>query len=354
MLFRSYVVPEGQYITRFYFVSGTGTNTQGNLLDDVYFSTEFPEPIGGKGTIIIKKEVEGIDSGKMIPKDSFEFQIKKVDNGKEELIETVKLPTDLGAMVYVNAGLEPGDYKICEVNQEDKLSDLELDGDTYCYVSTSTGINNSLKSGFESDVKIRAFQRTEVTFKNTYESSEAKYKRLKVTKQVEGNGGDKNQEFEFEFTIKDQNDKLVESLDSIKIYKEDAEISVTDNKFILKHGESAEIRGIPVNYTVSVNELGAEDYHTTINRNNGNQPLRSVNGVSSKNGENAAIVGKAFELEMFEDSEVVFTNTKNIAAPTGVHTNRFPHLLMMAMAALSMAGMAFTSVCAKAHKKDED
>lgn len=77
-------------------------------------------------------------------------------------------------------------------------------------------------------------------------------------------------------------------------------------------------------------------------------------GTNEVSETDKALPGKSFELTITDDTEVVFINDKTIATPTGVHTNRFPHLLMMAMAALSMAGMAFTSVCAKAHKKDED
>lgn len=360
----TYVVPKDQYVTRFYFVSGSSMTTMGNLLDDVSFSTELPEPVEDKGTVKINKVVEGIEGYGQIPAETFTFLIKRVNDDKtEEVVETVKLPTDTGSMIYVNSGMEPGDYRICEVQEvngeykelvpNDKLPSIEIGETKYDHVSTSVGLKNQLKEGFEYTGKIDPHRTTEIIFKNTYGNPQNKYKTLTVTKHVEGNGGNKKQDFKFELVVKDTEGKPVEIPASIEIWKNGDKVS-PNNTFTLKDGESAVIKGIPSEYKVNVKELEAEDYQTTISRNKGNGPLEAVGGVSSKNSENDAIIGKVFELQMFEDSEVVFTNTKNITPPTGVHTHRLSHLLMMAMAALSMAGMAFTSACAKAHKKDED
>ena len=57
---------------------------------------------------------------------------------------------------------------------------------------------------------------------------------------------------------------------------------------------------------------------------------------------------------MTDTEEVTFTNTKNISSPTGLHSNRLPHLLLLAMAALGMAGMAATGAAAKVRRKDDE
>ncbi len=57
-----YTVPEGQYLTRYFFVSGatsSGNNTTGNHLDNVWFSTELPDPPDGSVAIQVRKRIEG-------------------------------------------------------------------------------------------------------------------------------------------------------------------------------------------------------------------------------------------------------------------------------------------------------
>lgn len=57
-------IPEGQYLTRFFFVAGptaSNNNTVGNLLDDIVVSTELPAPNKGQATIRIKKVVANLE-----------------------------------------------------------------------------------------------------------------------------------------------------------------------------------------------------------------------------------------------------------------------------------------------------
>lgn len=62
----TYTVPEGQYLTRFFFLSEeytggglAGNPTLGNFLDNVWFSQELPDPSSNNGTITIQKTVRG-------------------------------------------------------------------------------------------------------------------------------------------------------------------------------------------------------------------------------------------------------------------------------------------------------
>ena len=62
----TYTVPEGQYLTRFFFLSEeytggglAGNPTLGNFLDNVWFSQELPDPSSNDGTITIQKTVRG-------------------------------------------------------------------------------------------------------------------------------------------------------------------------------------------------------------------------------------------------------------------------------------------------------
>lgn len=70
----TYQVADGQYVTRFFFVSLDG-DTLGNLLDDISFSRNIPEPDKGTGNLTVTKQVVGMDE---IP-DDYEVVIKVND-----------------------------------------------------------------------------------------------------------------------------------------------------------------------------------------------------------------------------------------------------------------------------------
>ena len=58
-----YEVPDGQYVTRFFFVAvstGSGNNTVGNLLDHVGFGHDIPEPENDEGYLTVTKVVSGV------------------------------------------------------------------------------------------------------------------------------------------------------------------------------------------------------------------------------------------------------------------------------------------------------
>lgn len=62
----TYTVPEGQYLTRFFFLSEeytggglAGNPTLGNFLDNVWFSQELPDPSPNEATITLHKTVRG-------------------------------------------------------------------------------------------------------------------------------------------------------------------------------------------------------------------------------------------------------------------------------------------------------
>ena len=63
----TYTVPENQYLTRFFFVAvstGSGNATVGNLLDNVGFGTDVPEPQEDQGILTVTKYVDGYVPGR--------------------------------------------------------------------------------------------------------------------------------------------------------------------------------------------------------------------------------------------------------------------------------------------------
>ncbi len=62
----TYTVPANQYLTRFFFVAvstGSGNATVGNLLDNVGFGTDVPEPQKDQGILTVTKYVDGYVPG---------------------------------------------------------------------------------------------------------------------------------------------------------------------------------------------------------------------------------------------------------------------------------------------------
>lgn len=60
----TFVIPEGQYLTRFFFVAiSTSTDNlkEGNLLDNAWFSTKNVPPANGQGQLIIEKTIVGLN-----------------------------------------------------------------------------------------------------------------------------------------------------------------------------------------------------------------------------------------------------------------------------------------------------
>lgn len=74
-----YFVGEEQYLTRFFFVAGTvssGSNTEGNLLDDVKFGTDIPPINENRGHLSITKMVAGLSSENMFGNIEGRYELK--------------------------------------------------------------------------------------------------------------------------------------------------------------------------------------------------------------------------------------------------------------------------------------
>lgn len=153
-----YTVPEGQYLTRFFFAAGTtatGSSTVGNLIDRVGFS-QYPPTAENEGRIVITKNLEGIDDTTKIPEGTFQF---KIDN------TTISLPTEDASITDTEAwttelNLTPGIYSIIE--------EISYQVDDYQYQRTTTAVNAQVEEGLSRQVIVRDGATTEVVFTNEY------------------------------------------------------------------------------------------------------------------------------------------------------------------------------------------
>ena len=153
-----YTVPAGQYVTRFYFVAVAAANgnlSNGNLLDNISFGKDLPNPPAKTGNLIITKQVEGI-AASQIPDESFTFQIKRGD----EVIEEVKLPQN-GQWSASLQAVEPGEYTVTEIAQEQNNYRLEH---TFYLVG-----QESQAEGMTARIDVTKEQTATVTYTNQYQ-----------------------------------------------------------------------------------------------------------------------------------------------------------------------------------------
>lgn len=153
-----YTVPAGQYVTRFYFVAVAAANgnlSNGNLLDNISFGKDLPNPPAKTGNLIITKQVEGI-AASQIPDESFTFQIKR----GEEVIEEVKLPQN-GQWSASLQAVEPGEYTVTEIAQEQNNYRLEH---TFYLVG-----QESQAEGKTARIDVTKEQTATVTYTNQYQ-----------------------------------------------------------------------------------------------------------------------------------------------------------------------------------------
>ena len=153
-----YTVPAGQYVTRFYFVAVAAANgnlSNGNLLDNISFGKDLPNPPAKTGNLIITKQVEGI-AASQIPDKSFTFQIKR----GEEVIEEVKLPQN-GQWSASLQAVEPGEYTVTEIAQEQNNYRLEH---TFYLVG-----QESQAEGMTARIDVTKEQTATVTYTNQYQ-----------------------------------------------------------------------------------------------------------------------------------------------------------------------------------------
>ena len=304
----TYQVPEGQYVTRFYFVAvdAAGGRADGNLLDDIHFGKDVPSPSKQTGNLTITKSVEGIDSSK-VSSGTFSFD---VENASGEVVDTITLPTESGEWSDTLISLEPGTYTVTE-NAE------EIEG--YRLTGTNYQLDQQERtSGTSVNLEVRKKSTSQVSYTNSYE----KEKRvLTVAKEVKGNMGDRNTtSFTFTLALKKDGSTYKEPVDSVKNGSEVTQVLNVDADgnyiFSLKNKEQISL-SLPegVEYTLSENAL---DYQVEID------------GKKSEDGVAAGL--------LHTDRKIQYTNIKNISAPTGVRRMTIPYAVVV-LSAVILTGM---------------
>ena len=171
---------------------------------------------------------------------------------------------------------------------------------------------------------------------------------LLVTKKITGNMGDINREFKFEaFITKYEEEPVLYSEAPVLLMSSADDIPAGDIgsveeklEFTLGHNDSYKIVGIPKGYVVTISELDAEGYDTTI----------VWDEMEETYGENEDIrsltTGKITE----SGGKVIFTNDKTATIDTAVHLDYLPYILILTAVIPTMT----LAVSRKRRRTDED
>ena len=270
----SYTVPEGQYVTRFFFVgrNAAGGSTVGNLVDSVWFSRNMPDPDPDRGNLTIRKTLTGITAKDIA--ETFEFVVTGPDGSSR----TVNLPTPEGDWETTLANLVIGTYTVTE-----KLPTGTAD---YNYEETNYQIKSEeVKGGREARLELENGRTVNVTFENVY-SLIPKPGSLSITKTVvRTDGGDiTDQGFTFELsadTLKNQSFDATIGGENVKVaFNENGVANIT-----LKHGVTITINGIPQDTKITVTETNTDGY--AVSWDNGSHTNATT--VTIPRGADAAI-----------------------------------------------------------------
>lgn len=322
------MVPEGQFTTRFFFISGntgSGYATVGNFLDAVSFSQETAPLPSGTAMINVTKNVYGLTLDEV--RDNLsdkEFIVGKenVSFGRQDWRQAI----DSDGTTYITAtkairidGITPGYNETYTFEENEKAKVL---GYT---MTTDPDDNHSASLNYDDS-------RGDVVFTNRYAKNTAS---VYITKKITGNIADLEQEFEFSISVEDESGNAVTNY---TLWRSESELD-SNETFILGNDETVEVKGLPIGAKVTVTETDPGEYTATAKLNEAK--------VENKNNSFEFTISEPTENERIE---LVVTNEKEIPVNTGVILDTLPYVLML----IAVGGGVVAFFLRKRHHDDEE
>lgn len=160
---------------------------------------------------------------------------------------------------------------------------------------------------------------------------------ITIEKQVTGNMGEYDRAFEFTISVT-HNDNPV-SVDGTYGNGENAVI-VENGKFSLKDDQSFTIPNLPTGSKVVVSE---NDYQSS----GGYTTTVKIGNADADN----QLSGIIEDLKI--STTILFTNQKGVDVPTGIFSDHYPYLMMLAIAAIGTTGFIYPACRRRRHKGDK-
>lgn len=341
----TYEVPEGQYLTRFFFVAistafDSGALRVGNLLDNVWFAQETPPaPTEGTGRITVTKKFYGLtlDEAKKVA----EKGIISGDTGSISFNGDAWTPgTDARgsyiAVSHVINNLSLAANTEYQYTFTEDTSKAAADG----YTLTKTLVNDeeNVSSG---SVNIRKENNDQyITFSNIYEKNTAD---VTLTKHVTGLMGDTHKEFAFSITGLDDSNAMLEN-------------GVLSN-FTLTHNGSVTLKNVPMGTVFAVVEtLGVDSGYET--KATGYDTAVTDGATRTfyyklvlEDGQQKLVTcdAEGNTVKAQEGLAITVTNHCTLKPDTGVLLDTLPYIVILAVVA---GGVALLML--RKHRKEDD
>ncbi len=288
-------------------------------------SKEYPMPVIPLklGTLVIEKTIRGLEADSealpyLIENLRFIWGLSNTESSSILLkdFEQQSGETEL-TYTWKAEGLAPGSYQVSEENA-DILAEfnLTLDEDQSCTEAQT--------------ITVQEGETAKVQFTNVYKPSE---QILTVTKVVKGNMGDSDEDFSFKLKLEKSAGEAYQEKIFVKRDKgtdwEDLTVGLDGSySFTLKDTEGIQIR-IPYGYHYTISEV-LEEYSGYV------VDIKYIDGNGSETTGDSSLSG-----DLTSDLSVTFTNTKNIAPPTGLNGNTAPFAAMLLTAAAGSLWFGF-------------
>ena len=294
-----YVVPEGQYYTRFFFVSASSASgddlSVGNQIDNVWFSTETPPPSAGSARITVEKRVTGLtldevknnlSDKEFITNDADEIKFAKDDWKQEGEYIVARKIIDLSV---------PANESIDETFTEDKA------------LAAVDGYTMTLEEDETQTITVREFDNKTVTFTNDYTKNASP---VVISKIVKGLFGDHEKSFNFVVTVNNGD----------------------GHEFNLKHGQSSDaVIEAKVRDTLIITENDVAGYTVSavIRGKSGNELTYKMN-EPDKEAATKTITIEVTE-DMITDSgiHIEVINERDATVDNGVLLDTLPYILIL-------------------------
>lgn len=335
----TYTVPEGQYLTRFFFVAvdtvfQDGTLRVGNLLDDVWFGQEAPPaPTNGSGQITVTKKFYGLTKS-----EAESIVSKGIISGDNGTI------TFSGDAWTSNSDIH-GNY-VAVSHTIDNLSLVANESYSYTftedkekaaiegYTLTETLVDGETKSEPSGTVNIDKENNLQsITFSNIYEKNTAD---VTISKTVTGLLGDTNKDFDFRVSIK----KNGADCTGVTAKKGDQTVSDLTN-FTLKHNETVTLENVPMDTVFAVVEtLGADSgYETKATGHDTDATRTFYYKLVLEDGEQKLMACDADGSHEKEQDGLAITVTNHCThkPDTGVLLDTLPYIVILAVVAGGVA-----------------
>ena len=346
-----YTVPNGQYLTRFFFAAiDTASNgfghSVGNLLDDVWFSQSVAPPTSGTGHVTVTKKFYGLteDEARTVVRNTgfitygqgtASAALTAVDFSGENLVRG----TDDNGASYISVSYvikvpnvaANTDYTYHFVENTSKA---QVDG----YHLKPTLVDDEI--GTSGSVTMnKEHSNPSITFSNFYEKNTAD---VTLTKHVTGLMGDTHKGFTFSIT----------GLDGKGVTLENGDLS----NFTLKHNDSVTLKNVPMDTVFAVVEtLGTESGYETKATGHDTAVTDADRTfyykLVLKDGKQVLVACDANgNNEMEQDGlAITVTNHCTLKPDTGVLLDTLPYIVILAVVA---GGVALLML--RKHRKEDD